>query len=131
LARWRVRGKHRQRRSRVARIAEDRPLLGVDRTVFRLAAVEGFSRHSLPKDKREPWWRPQGSEPVPEIPPWRVHRCLMTLAMKSSGGVVPGDGDGLCHLPDPGDRWPSKVDTIAVACYARAFADLTLALTAH
>jgi hypothetical protein len=30
----------------------------------------------------------------------------------------------------PGDRWPSEVDVLAVARYARAIAELTLALTA-
>ena len=31
----------------------------------------------------------------------------------------------------PGDRWPSEVDVLAVARYAHAFAELTLALTAR
>jgi hypothetical protein len=39
--------------------------LGVDLIVFRLATMDGFHIQSVPQDKRQPFLRTQGGEPVP------------------------------------------------------------------
>ena len=59
-------------------------LVGVDRVVFGLAAMDGLHRARVPEDNRDPVLRTQGSEPVPGAEAFDSHASLF-----------PGGRDGL------------------------------------
>ena len=63
-------------------------------------------------------------------PPWASSKHWRSRASSRGGRYVSLIGTN-AFFHHPGDRWPSEVDVLAVARYARAFAELTLTLTAR